>query len=267
MAEPGRQPRPPLVVRALRSGRLRAEKAFCRSPFGTALGRSSFGTITSVVTSEPMAAITFDGGPDVRWTPQVLDVLDAYRAKATFFVIGKYVDLHPELMQRAHASGHALGNHSYFHPRFPLVSSAERRRELRACATALAPYPQRRQLFRPPYLVQDLATRYDSWRLGYDVIACSLHANDWEDRASDEMYRTLSDGAKPGDIIMLHDAVCDQRYRSREAMIEALEGFLRRRTDLRFVTVPELLRLGRSRREIWYQRPSLARAMSYERVF
>ena len=262
MAEPIQQPRPSLVRRALP----RVEKAFCTSPLGTMLGASPFGTITSVVTSESVVAITFDGGPDERWTPQVLDLLDAYEAKATFFVIGKYVDAHPELMQRAHTSGHAHGNHTYLHPRFPLVSSAERRRELRACATALAPYPQSRAMFRPPYLVQDLASRYDSWRLGYDVIACSLHANDWEDRESDEMYRVLSDGAKPGDVIMLHDAVCDQRYRSREAMIEALEAFLRRRSDLRFVTVPELLRTGRPRREIWYRRPNLARAASYERV-
>ena len=231
-----------------------------------ALGASGFGTITSVATTEPLAAITFDGGPDARWTPQVLDVLDAHQAKATFFVIGKYVDLHPELIRRAHASGHAHGNHTYDHPSFPLVESAVRRRELRACATALAPYPQTRKLFRPPYLDQDLASRFDSWRLGYDVIACSLHANDWEDRDAGEIAKALRDGAKAGDVIMLHDAVCDQRYRSRAAMIEALDGFLRDRTDLRFVTVPELLRSGRPRREIWLKRPNLARFASYERV-
>lgn len=266
MAEPNRQPRRSLVQRAVRSGRRRVEKAFSASPLGGMLGASRFGTITSVVTSEPVAALTFDGGPDERWTPQVLDVLDAHDAKATFFVIGRYVDVHPELMQRAHASGHAHGNHTYLHPAFPLVSSAERRRELRACATALAPYPQERAMFRPPYLVQDLGSRFDCWRLGYDGVACSLHADDWEDRESDEMYRTLSDGAKPGDIIMLHDAVCDQRYRSREAMIEALDAFLRRRSDLRFVTVPELLRAGRPRRELWHRVPSQAMFESYERV-
>ena len=266
MTEPMQRARPSLVRRALRRGRRMAEGALAKSPVGNRLGSSSFGTITSVATSEAVVAITFDGGPDDRWTPQVLDLLDAYGAKATFFVIGKYVDLHPELMQRAHASGHAHGNHTYLHPRFPLVSSAERRRELHACATALAPYPQERKLFRPPYLVQDLASRYDSWRLGYDVIACSLHAFDWEDRDSDEIAQTLLHGAKPGDVIMLHDAVCDQRYRSREAMIQALEVLLRDRTDLRFVTVPELLRAGRPRREIWLKRPNLARAASYERV-
>ena len=259
--------RPSLVRRALRSGYRRAEKAFCASTLGTMLGRrESFGTITSVATSEPIAAITFDGGPDERWTPQVLDLLDAHDAKATFFVVGKYVELHPDIMQRGHAAGHAFGNHTFLHPPFPLVSRGERRRELRDCATALAPYPQKRALFRPPYLVQDLASRYDSWRLGYDVIACSLHADDWEDRTSDEMQQPRIEGAKPGDIIMLHDAVCDQRYRSRTAMIEALESFLRRRSDLRYVTVPELLRSGEPVREMWHRVPNPASFTTYERV-
>jgi len=231
-----------------------------------ALGTTSFGTITAVRTDRPLCAITFDGGPDERWTPQVLDVLDAHGAKGTFFVIGKYVDAHPDVMQRLHAGGHALGNHTYDHPSFPLVDGAARRRELRACATALEPYPQARALFRPPYLDQDFASRLDSWRLGYEVIACSLHATDWEDRDGDAIAADLIEGATPGDVIMLHDAVCDQRYRSREAMIEGLGAFLARRTDLRFVTVDTLLRAGTPRREIWFKRPNVARFASYERV-
>lgn len=257
MTESRQRTKPSLLRHAARRGR----RMGC-----DVLGASSFGTITSVITKEPVAALTFDGGPDERWTPQVLDVLDAYQAKATFFVIGKFVDAHPDVMQRAHAAGHAHGNHTYLHPSFPLVSSAERRRELRACATALAPYPQARKLFRPPYLDQDLRSRFDTWSLGYDVIACSHHARDWEERDRDDMARTLCDGAKPGDVIMLHDAVCDQRYRSRSAMIEALEIFLRQRADLRFVTVPELLRAGRPKREIFLRRPDVARFATYDKV-
>lgn len=231
-----------------------------------ALGTTRFGTITGVRTRQPLCAITFDGGPDERWTPRVLDVLDAHEAKGTFFVIGKYVDAHPDVMQRLHEGGHALGNHTYDHPSFPLVDGAERRREVRACATALAPYPQARKLFRPPYLDQDFGSRLDTWRLGYEVIACSLHATDWEDRDSDAIAADLIDGATAGDVIMLHDAVCDQRYRSREAMIAALDVFLGRRNDLRFVTVDALLSAGTPRREIWFKRPNVARFASYERV-
>lgn len=232
------------------------------------LGRTAFGTITSVATADPLVAITFDGGPDERWTPQVLDVLQAHGAKATFFVIGKYVDRHPDLVQRIQREGHALGNHSYDHPSFPLVSGQQRRRELRACATALAPYPQQLRLFRPPYLDQCVASRYDTWRLGYAVITCSRHANDWEDRPSEEMTRVLNDTIEAGDIVMLHDAVCDQRYRSRSATIATLDAVLRaQRGRFRFVTLPDLLAAGRPRRTMWIKRPNVKRMASYERDF
>ena len=233
-----------------------------------ALGRTSFGTITSVATREPLVAITFDGGPDERWTPQVLDVLKEHGARATFFVIGKYVDRHPDLMRRIVAEGHALGNHSYDHPSYPRVSSAERVRDLRACATALAPYPQPLRLFRPPYLDQCVASRLDSWRLGYAVVTCSRHANDWEDRPSEEMTDVLNATIEGGDIVMLHDAVCDQRYRSRTAMIEALDAVLRTQQGrFRFVTIPELLAAGPPRREMWIKKPNVRRLESYERDF
>jgi peptidoglycan-N-acetylglucosamine deacetylase len=235
-----------------------------RVAFG-ALGRTPFGTIVAVDTARPLAALTFDGGPDATWTPRVLDVLDAHGAKGTFFVIGKYVDAHPEIVARMHRSGHALGNHTYEHPSFPLVSSGERLRELRACERALAPYPQGRKLFRPPYLDQSVASRFDTWRLGYDVIACSVHANDWEDREMTEMTKVLTDSVEAGSIVMLHDVVCDQRYRSREAMIGALGALLTQRPEIDFVSVPELLAAGRPRREMWIKRPNVARFASYER--
>jgi len=230
-----------------------------------ALGRTSFGTVTSVRTAKPVVAITFDGGPDERWTPQVLDVLDAHKAKATFFVIGKYIDAHPEIAERQYASGHVLGNHTYEHPSFPLVSSVERLKELRRCADTLTQYPQKQRLFRAPYLDQGLRSRFDTWRRGYTDIACSLHANDWEDIGAEEIAAKLIDKAQPGDIIMLHDAVCDQRYRSRAAMIEALDRFLGARRDLGFVTVPDLMQMGRPVRGIWLKRPNLARFATYER--
>lgn len=252
---------------AARSFARRAIGRLRRVAFGT-LGRTAFGTITSVETDQPLVSITFDGGPDAVWTPQVLDVLDAHGAKATFFVIGKYVDLHPDIVGRIHAAGHALGNHTYDHPSFPLVSAAERRRELQRCAATLKPFPQRRRLFRPPYLDQSFASRYDAWRSGYEVVTCNRHANDWEDRTSDEMTQVLNGTIEAGDVVMLHDAVCDQRYRSRTAMIETLDAVLRHLTPrFRFVTLPDLLEAGRPRREMWIKRPNVVRLSSYERVF
>ena len=231
-----------------------------------ALGRTSFGTITSVATSSPQVAITFDDGPDPDWTPRVLDVLDSHRAKATFFVIGKYVDAHGDVVERLHSGGHALGNHTYNHKSMPLLDSSARRLELERCAKALAPYPQKSKLLRPPYLDQDLASRFDSWRLGYEIIACSLHARDWEDRGAEEMASALIEGARPGDVIMLHDSVRGEATLGREAMLMALDRFLTVRKDLNFVTVPDLLMSGRPKREAWFSSPSAAGRASYDQV-
>jgi hypothetical protein len=82
------------------------------------------------------------------------------------------------------------------------------------------------------------------------------------------MTQVLNETIAAGDVVMLHDAVCDQRYRSRAAMIETLDAVLRQLTPtFRFVTLPDLLDAGRPRREMWIKRPNVARLSSYERVF
>ncbi len=244
--------RPRSLVRRL-VGRVRREAY-------ALLGRTTFGTIVSVSTERPMVALTFDDGPHPDWTPRLLDVLDRHGAKATFFVVGEHVARYPEVMQRLHADGHALGNHGQRHVRFPLISAAERRRELRACAEALAPYPQPRRLFRPPHMNQSLASRFVTWRLGYDVIACNRDATDWEHPTSEQMVRALSD-LRAGDVVLLHDAIYGEPGRSRAAMIEAVDAVLAAHAPrIEFVTVPALLRAGRPRRKLWLMVSSRARA-------
>lgn len=232
-----------------------------------ALGRTRFGSLTHVRTTRNVVAVTFDGGPDSAWTPRVLDVLARHDAKATFFLIGKYVVKHPEIVRRMADEGHALGNHTWDHPSLPLVPSAERRDQVRRCAAALAPYAPDARLFRPPYCEQSLASRWDLFVQGYEVVMAGVTAKDWEDRSEAFMAERLREGIAPGRIVLLHDAVCDQRYRSREAMLAALDGFLAEQTrTYAFVTVPELLRAGKPVRDIWLRPPDVERFAGYERV-
>ena len=163
------------------------------------------GSITSVKTTDPLVTLTFDGGPDDQWTPKVLDVLAEYQAKATFFVICKYVQKHPEIIQRMVAEGHELGNHTWIHPSMPLISSHERREEILRCDKALQPYGKTVRLYRPPYYDQDMASWFDLFRMGYIVTIGNRAANDWEDRDTGFIYERLISTVSKGDIVLLHD--------------------------------------------------------------
>lgn len=213
------------------------------------------GTITHVTTDDPVAALTFDDGPDPEYTPKLLDILKKYRVYATFFMVGEAARAHPELVRRIAEAGHAIANHSWNHPSFPLISSSERRAQIRACAEAIAPFGER--LFRPPYAQQDLASRLDALLLGYRVVMFDVCSDDWCGGDPEKVAGQIERRLRPGSVIVLHDGLSDAldpSYFNREPMIEALEIFLTRVSHCyRFVTIPELLRLGRPHREFWYK--------------
>ena len=215
----------------------------------------ALGTVTGVVTGERLAALTFDDGPDPESTPQLLDTLERYGARATFFVVGEAAQRHADLLRRMFEAGHALGNHSWNHPSFPVIGSAERRRQIAACEAAIGPYSSR--LLRPPYANQNLATMVDVRRMGFTTIAYDVTGTDWRDDPAEVVYERLVRGLRPGSILLLHDSLFiaeEARYRSRQSTLEAVSMLLERHScAYRFVTVPELLRAGRPIRTWWYQ--------------
>ncbi|HEX2524363.1 MAG TPA: polysaccharide deacetylase family protein, partial [Terriglobia bacterium] len=135
------------------------------------------GTVTSVQTRVPVASLTFDDGPHPEFTPRLLDILRHHKARATFFMLGQAAQKHPEIVRRVAEAGHAIGNHTWDHLSFPLLSERERQRQLKTCADAIAPYGLR--LFRPPYGEQSLASRLSAARLGYEVIMFSVDVGDF----------------------------------------------------------------------------------------
>jgi peptidoglycan/xylan/chitin deacetylase (PgdA/CDA1 family) len=221
--------------------------------------RNVIGTITCVATREPVVALTFDDGPDAEYTPRLLDILERYGAHATFFMIGEAAQAHPELVRRVAYGGHAIGNHSWNHPSFPLISGRERRAQIRACAAAIAPYGQR--LFRPPYSEQNVASRIDALLLGYQVVMFDVWSHDWCGGDPETIVRQLERRIHPGSVIMLHDRLfdaLDKAYFDREPMLKAIEIFLDRVDHrFRFITVPELLRHGQGHKELWYKKSNV----------
>jgi len=215
------------------------------------LRRRLTGIITHVATAEPVVALTFDDGPHPVFTPAVLEILARHRARATFFMIGVNAGRHPEVVQAVSRAGHTIGNHSWDHSIFPLLTGRQRRGQLRACSRALAPYDGR--LFRPPHGYYDVASQLNVLSLGYTAVNWSVDVDDWCTGDVDRMRESLLTQTRPGSIVLLHDALCgapDASFADRRPMLLALDAFLEHRAGhLRFVTVPELLRYGRAQRQ------------------
>jgi cellulose synthase/poly-beta-1,6-N-acetylglucosamine synthase-like glycosyltransferase/peptidoglycan/xylan/chitin deacetylase (PgdA/CDA1 family)/spore germination protein YaaH len=200
-------------------------------------------------------ALTFDDGPDPRYTPQILDTLRAAGVPATFFIVGVNGDLNPELLRREVAEGHEIGNHTFTHPNISTISLTQFELELSATQHLLASVVGRHSLlFRPPYAVDAEPETIDQIRpielaakQGYLVVGMQIDPDDWERPGVDEIVRRTVEEAERGEgnMILLHDSGGDrsQTVQAVPRIIEALRG-----RGFRFVSVAELL--GRSRDEV-----------------
>lgn len=153
--------------------------------------------------------LTFDDGPIPNVTPWVLDELAQHGAKATFFCIGRNCESHPAILERIRAEGHAVGNHTWDHPRgrrTPL------RKYLRNVVAAQASTSG--TLFRPPYgsLTRDQAR---ALRRRYHIVLWDVLSGDFDVRLSGrQCARKVIDRGRPGSIVVFHDSIkAEQRLR------------------------------------------------------
>ena len=191
-------------------------------------------------------ALTFDDGPAAS-TDDVLDVLAAGAARATFFVIGGFVSGREATLQRARASGHELGIHGFDHLNALFVREPEvLSRELSKCADELErAVGERPRLVRPPYGGDPGRTAHEAGKLGLGpVVLWTVLCFDWEDdeRAESIVERVLGE-AHPGAIVCLHDGDRKDPTMSRDATVAALPTIVQglRRDGYELVTVSELL--------------------------
>ena len=197
-------------------------------------------------------ALTFDDGPDARWTPQILDVLRARQAPATFFVIGVNADQNPALLQRMIREGHEVGNHTFTHPDISAITRQQLRLEINATERLLESVIGRRSLlFRPPY-AEDIEPEtpdqvnpllYTS-STGYYTIGLGVDPNDWTNPGTDRIVQDTIDGANAGrgHVVLLHDGGGD-RSQTVGALPGIIDGLRARGYSL--VTVSSLVGLSR----------------------
>jgi peptidoglycan-N-acetylglucosamine deacetylase len=169
--------------------------------------------------------LTFDDGPDVEWTPRVLDVLAAAQAHATFFVVGRAAQVAAALMRRIAADGHEVGNHTYSHRHPWTMGEAAARCEVRdgaaAIADALGCAPR---YYRPPHGRMRRCMVDEARRGGQTVLLWSLSAIDWGPLGRAPGIAARLGKVAAGDIVLMHDG---HRSRNRpDELLRVLPGFL-----------------------------------------
>lgn len=182
-------------------------------------------------------ALTFDDGPHAGKTEQLLSILRAAHVRATFFVVGKEVDAHPELVRQELADGHEIGNHTYSHLRLPALNAYQDAEEVMAGARAIERATgSRTRLFRPPggeYDAQDVQLLK---RLGCVMVLWTDDPGDWARPPAVVLERRILDGVDNGSIILLHDGIPETLQ-----MLPDLLKKLKAR-GYRFVTASEMAR-------------------------
>jgi peptidoglycan/xylan/chitin deacetylase (PgdA/CDA1 family) len=164
--------------------------------------------VSRMATGDAVVALTFDDGPDPIVTPQVLDVLAAHRARATFFVLGERAERHPELVQRMHREGHAVGTHTQHHRlRFHFGSPGYVQREIEdAIAVVAGILPTPPTLFRPPQGLRTpcFAAGWQRTR-GLTCVTWTVRGLDSRPTTARAIVDRVSRRLGPGAIVALHD--------------------------------------------------------------
>ena len=186
-------------------------------------------------------ALTIDDGPDPEVTPQVLDLLDRYDVKATFFCIGDNADRYPELCKNIVERGHAVENHSQRHPHyFSLLGIAALTREIQAGQDSLTRITgQRPMFFRAPAGLRNPFLDPVLVRLGLRLATWSRRGYDTRSPDAALVCRRLLHELKAGAILLLHDGNCARTPGGIPVLLEVLPTLIHTARDagLRFVTL------------------------------
>lgn len=148
--------------------------------------------------------LTFDDGPWIPYTQQILDTLATYNATATFFVVGEMANIRRDLIRKIKNAGHAIGNHTYRHPKLTTLSDESIREQIRA-TTDVVGRDRMGACMRPPYGSTDARVRSITRQEGYKTVLWSASALDWDQPPVSTMVDTLNEGTKDKANILLHD--------------------------------------------------------------
>lgn len=208
-------------------------------------GNHFYGTVFSEVpTEQKIVALTFDDGPYPPYTEQILDILKENNVPATFFIIGRNAQKHPELVQRIAAEGHQIGNHTYDHvdllkaDRGKVAYEVDTTTKILTELTGNAPHA-----VRPPHGFRDAVVLDMMAERNLKVVEWSIMSRDWTNPGVDAIVSRTVEKVKNGSIILLHDGDGVEQKSSRQETVAATRLIIHEllAKGYKFVTVDEIL--------------------------
>jgi peptidoglycan-N-acetylglucosamine deacetylase len=198
-------------------------------------------------------ALTFDDGPDPKYTPQILDILDKNHIKGAFFMVGENAELHPKLIERMFKEGHEIGSHTFTHPNIAATTPYQTKMELNANQRLFEEITgHSMNLFRPPYEADaEPSTRSQllpilrAQDMGYTMVGEYIDPNDWKKPSSNEIVKRVLEQLPKGNVVLLHDAGGD-----RSNTVKALPQIIKelKKQGYTFTTIAHLI--GKSNSQI-----------------
>jgi peptidoglycan-N-acetylglucosamine deacetylase len=200
-------------------------------------------TFTGLAPGKKKIALTYDDGPNDPHTPRLLEILAKREVRATFFLIGRYVQQQPVMVREIVKAGHIVGNHTFTHPLLLFKSDSEIRNELSACSQIIADtVGEKPHLFRPPFGGRRPATLRIARQLGLEPVMWSVTGYDWNAPPAHAIEKKVASQIRGGDVILLHDGGHRQMGADRSQTVIATDQLIMRyKEGYEFLTIPEMM--------------------------
>lgn len=192
--------------------------------------------IYSVDTAEKKVALTFDAAWGNEDTQQIIEILDRYSAKATFFIVGEWAEKFPEDVKALAAAGHSIQNHSDTHPHMTKLAGDSIAAEISGCNQKLSALTGKDPVyFRAPYGDYDSSTVSGAQALNMDTVQWDVDSLDWKGLIPEQIAQRVTEKTKSGSIILCHNGA--------KHILEALPLFIEplQSQGYQFVTLEELI--------------------------
>jgi peptidoglycan/xylan/chitin deacetylase (PgdA/CDA1 family) len=188
-------------------------------------------------------ALTYDDGPNDPHTLRLLEVLAKHDVRATFFLIGRYVQQRPDIAREVAKAGHAIGNHTFSHPLLIFKPASEIRAQMETCERVLNDaVGEHSKLFRPPFGGRRPAVFRIARQLGLEPVMWNVTGYDWNAPSAELIERRVSSRVRGGDVILLHDGGHQAFGADRAYTVRATDRLIARYKSegYELVTIPEM---------------------------